>query len=335
MRQRDLFRLVLGLWLSLANLALADAPANTGEPPSAEARKEASVHFTRGVELFEEGAFRAALVEFERAYSIAPDYRLLYNIGHAHSELHDYLRATQSYERYLGDGGGAVNAERRREVEGMLSSLANRVARLSIHANMASAEVFVDDQRVGLSPLASTVPVNVGRHRVFARTASGFTGEQLVDVAGGDLAEVSLTLTSQLPQATPSHGRIATDGSERGLSPLQKAAIGSWAVVVPLAAAAIATGVIASQKADERDELLQQRPVDMLLKRKAGDLKDSVRSLAIASDCLTAASVLMVGTGLVLWLRGKSLADRAKTAAKPRALALDVGFGNARLSGHF
>lgn len=344
MCQRDLLRLLLSLGLSLASILFvhthvsAQAPAGGGGAPSAEARKEASLHFSRGVELFEEGAFRAALVEFERAYAIAPDYRLLYNIGHAHNELHDYLGATQSYERYLADGGSAVNAERRREVESMLSSLAGRVARLSIHTNIASAEVFVDDQRAGVAPLASTIPVNVGRHRVFARTASGFTGEKLVDVAGGDLTEVNLELTSPTPQASgqPLGRSTPADDEARTFAPLQKAAIASWVLVAPLAAAAIATGVVASQKADDRDDLLKQRPVDAALKDKAGELRDSARTLALASDCLTAASVLVAATGVVLWFQGKRhRAERRDAHSKPRAVALDVGFGTARLVGQF
>ena len=86
---------VVVLCLLLQSSALAQSP---------EQKAQASQHFRRGVELFQEEAFRAALAEFQRAYEIAPDYRLLYNIGQTKLELHDYLGAAQSYERYLQAG---------------------------------------------------------------------------------------------------------------------------------------------------------------------------------------------------------------------------------------
>ncbi|MCL2449171.1 MAG: tetratricopeptide repeat protein, partial [Polyangiaceae bacterium] len=47
--------------LSLSTTALAD-----------DANREAAAHFTRGVTYYGEGDYPAALVEFDRAYAIAP-----------------------------------------------------------------------------------------------------------------------------------------------------------------------------------------------------------------------------------------------------------------------
>ena len=62
----------------------------------------------RGVELYQDEAYRAALIEFERAYEISPDYRLLYNIGGTKLQLQDFLGAARAYERYLTEGGDEV-----------------------------------------------------------------------------------------------------------------------------------------------------------------------------------------------------------------------------------
>jgi tetratricopeptide (TPR) repeat protein len=106
-----------------------DAPPTTAID---ETKEEARMHFRRGVDLFQEGAHRAALVEFERAYQVAPDFRVLYNIAQAKYQVHDYLGATQMFERYLHEGGNAVPAARRNVVEFTLSSLQDRIARLVI-----------------------------------------------------------------------------------------------------------------------------------------------------------------------------------------------------------
>ena len=118
------------LWLSQG--AQADSP-QPAEPsarapaaqaaPSEETKKQASSHFRRAVELYQEGAFRAALVEFQSAYDIAPDYRLLYNIGQTRLQVQDYLGASRSYEQYLTEGGSQVAPERRTEVETALGAL--------------------------------------------------------------------------------------------------------------------------------------------------------------------------------------------------------------------
>src|SRR5687768_17832532 len=109
---------------SEATSAPADASAE-------DKKKEASARFRRGVELFQESAYRAALVEFEKAYEIAPDYRLLYNIGQTKLQLQDYLGATQSYESYLAQGGGEVPPARRDDVEKQLEALRERVGRIA------------------------------------------------------------------------------------------------------------------------------------------------------------------------------------------------------------
>ena len=102
---------------------------------SEQAKVQASQHFRRGVELFQEEAFRAAMAEFQRAYDIAPDYRLLYNLGQTKLELHDYLGAAQSYERYLAAGYLDITPERRAEVEQALAALRERTASVKIAVN--------------------------------------------------------------------------------------------------------------------------------------------------------------------------------------------------------
>ncbi len=146
---------VIALCLLLQSVAQAQAV-----PPSDTARALASGHFRRGVELFQEGAFRAALVEFQRAYEIAPDHRLLYNIGQTKLELQDYLGAAQSYEGYLSGGYLDIAPERRTAVEEALTALRERVASVDIAVNRKGAEVLIDDVKVGVAPLSTPVLIN-------------------------------------------------------------------------------------------------------------------------------------------------------------------------------
>lgn len=324
-RARAVLAFIVTLWGFLPVTGLAQGPL----APSPEARKQASTHFHRAVSLFEEEAFRAALIEFERAYAIAPDYRLLYNIGRTYIELHDYLHAIQSYERYLADGREGVPAESREQVERDLISLAERVGRLSIHANRDAAEVYVDEQQVGITPLAATVAVNVGRHRVFARAKDGATGETAVDVAGGDLVDVTVELVAPLVTQAPAANTAVAQ--RRSLSTMRWLAISSWALAVPTIATAVATGVMAGGKADDFDSALSVKPATDASKKKVSDSKDAAHKLALTSDVMTGVSVALAVTGLLLWLRGD---DKPKDV-ESKAVSWGVGFGSAHLEGRF
>src|SRR5688500_16492080 len=75
-------------------------------------KTDASLRFGQGVDLFQEGAYEGALVEFEQAYRLAPDYRVLFNIGQARIQLKNYVGAVEALEEYLKQAGKALTAER-------------------------------------------------------------------------------------------------------------------------------------------------------------------------------------------------------------------------------
>src|SRR5256885_16109878 len=79
------------------SLAQAATPTPTGPGPSPSsdpAKMEgARQRYQRGLQLFNEPNFEAARVEFERAYQLAPSYKILYNIGLCYEQLGDYVQA--------------------------------------------------------------------------------------------------------------------------------------------------------------------------------------------------------------------------------------------------
>jgi tetratricopeptide (TPR) repeat protein len=84
---------------------------------------EARSAFQQGIAAFDQGRVSDALVLFERAYSLRPAFKLLYNIGQAQADLKLFRQAIQSFERYLSEGKEAVEPERRAEVEAEISRL--------------------------------------------------------------------------------------------------------------------------------------------------------------------------------------------------------------------
>ncbi|MEO8550761.1 MAG: hypothetical protein ABI678_12335, partial [Kofleriaceae bacterium] len=69
---------------------------------------EAKAHLASGTQLYDENNFRGALVEFQKAYELAPSWRILFNIGQVEMEVQDYAGALRAYTRYLKEGGPDV-----------------------------------------------------------------------------------------------------------------------------------------------------------------------------------------------------------------------------------
>jgi hypothetical protein len=192
----------LALLAVLAAPALAAAqpappPPPPGQPPPSA--DEGKARFQRGVQLFKEGDFRSALVEFRRAYDLSHNFKVLYNIGQTEFEIADYASAQRSFQRYLGEGGAEIDGARRAQVEEDLKKLAARVAKIQITSNVEGAEVLVDDVPVGKTPLAEPVLVSIGRRKVTLLKGGVMSPARFVDLAGGDVGSVAIELAEPKP----------------------------------------------------------------------------------------------------------------------------------------
>jgi hypothetical protein len=293
--------------------------------PSPEAKAEASQHFSRGVELFQEEAYRAALVEFQRAYEVAPDYRLLYNIAQAKLQVQDYLGAAQSYEAYLAEGGKGVPPDRRVSVEQAMTALRERIARVSIGANRDGADVFLDDQKIGTTPLQGTVLMNVGRHRLSARTRDGATDARVIDVAGGDIADVKFELAPPITEKT-----IVVREGDQPMSLQRKLAVVSWSVGGALLVGGAVTAVLTSSASDDLDSKLNILGVD---DDSVQDQRDTIKTLALTTDILLATGGAAAVAGTLMWLLDRPDAEQKETSAAN--LKWGLGLGSLNVSGQF
>jgi hypothetical protein len=219
MRARRL--IVRGVVATVALLAemLAPPPASAQESssPAASLGHEpypgdspnagASTHFRRGVQLYGEADYAGALVEFKRAYSIAPTSATLYNVGEAQYQLQDYAGALKTFQRFLAEFGATDS--HRAEVERSVEVLRTRVGRVSVTTLPVGADITVDDRFVGKTPLNEPVLVSVG-HRKLAASMNGRPPVvSYVDVAAEDDIPVKL----ELPPAPGLVPAVATPAS--------------------------------------------------------------------------------------------------------------------------
>ena len=305
-----------------------------GAPPAAAAPKDpakaddpierARLHYERGLQLFNEENYDAALFEFDRAYELAPSYKILYNMGRIQRQQHNYAAALRSYARYLREGGTGVPPERQAEVEKEISILKPRVAAITVKVNIDGADVYSDDipvctatiesSCVGKSPLRTPIMVNGGRHKITATKAGYAPATSLVSVVGSDAIEVKLDLVSySQPTAAPTN-------------PWKLPMFIGWGVTGAGLITAGITGYLATSAKDD-----QQAAVDRFgtTRSELDDAKDKTRTLGNVTDAFLIGSAVAAGVSTYLTIRA--------VRWKGEAASVDVqtGLGNVTVLGKF
>jgi tetratricopeptide (TPR) repeat protein len=262
--------------------------------PNAAATADAGKHFQRGVTLYNEADFRAALVEFRRAYEIAPNAAVLYNIGQTYYQLQNYAAALMALGRYLTEAGST--APHRREVEQTIDTLQTRVGKVAISTSAPGADITVDDELVGKTPLDDAVLVSIGRRKITALRDGRVTETRFVDVAAGDTITVSLT-------AEPAHGNPG------GLPPpspgTSKSTITTgWIVTGIAGAGTLITGGYAWLASRDLSNARNAQPVPAeSVSARADDLSSKsskVKTWSYIADGFLAATVIAGGVTLYL-----------------------------------
>jgi hypothetical protein len=314
---------------SLLACASIAAPA-WAEPPSAA---EADGHFHRGVDLYNEADYRAALIEFRRAYDLAPAYQVLYNIGETSYQLQDYAAALKTLEQYLSEGGARLSPDRRAEVEKEVAKLRLRVARMVFVTPLADVEISVDEVSVGKTPFDGPVIVSAGRRKIVASKAGRPSLTKLIDVAGGDTLSVPLSLADA--EATPALAPSTAVGAPA--TPTTPAAPRSvplwpWVTTGALAAGAAVTGILAlGASSDLRGKLeaFPANPDDITSAR------GTTRALALTTDVLIGAAAVMGGVSIYLTVTGRGSPDRTEKQGQIPVVRLGATPGGVRVLGTF
>jgi hypothetical protein len=195
--------------------------AHTPKPLAQTLTGDAKAAYDAAKLLIADGDFAGAAIKFKAAFDLAGDARLLWNIAACEKNQRHYARAMALVRQYLDTGGDLLTEADRREAQGLLSAIESFVVKLTVVVSEAGADVFVDDDRVGSSPLGAPVVVDIGPRRVAVKKA-GFKGVmQQVAVGGSPDARVELTLEADLHQGkltvtSQPDARISIDGKVVG-----------------------------------------------------------------------------------------------------------------------
>jgi hypothetical protein len=319
----------VALLILLNGHALHAAPPPNNDVALEETVSQAQTRFRRALELYQEGNLDAARAEFHRAYDESPNYRVLYNLAQVQFELHDYPAALATFEKYLHDGGNRIAAERRAQVTADVEKLQSRVALVDIRANVAEAEVFVDDVPVGSLPLSAPVVVSAGRRKIALTRVGYVPATQWLDVGGGDRPRLSFELREVVLSARPERKGIDLTERLAPARPPPRAGDGvpwfGWFATGTLALGAGVAGALALTAAAD----LQRDRTSFGVERAEMDQqKRNVDQLALATDVLIGAAAVSAGVSLYLTLTRKPKLE----SSSPE---LSLGYRSLALSGKF
>lgn len=309
--------------------------ASIPEPTDAAITKEASDRYMRGLELYGQGEYLLALIEFERAYELIPNFRVLYNIGQVRIQLSRYSKAREALETYLAQGSGQIGPERRQQVQADLQMLAERTARLSVVTTEPGAEILMDGVVVGTAPLSEPLLVDAGEHSVEVRKHGFNTWTRRITLAGRDERSLPVTLVAT-PEAKPSPKLVVERRTERHIvtgSPGRSLMWIGWAATGTLALGAGVVGYFGINKANDLESMRTDYGV---ARAQLDQTKSKARTLFLISDITGALAVLTGGISLYLTL---STSDSAPApmdrATRPGMVSLGLVPDGVHVSGRF
>ncbi len=172
--------------------------------------------------------FRGALVEFQRAYELSHNARVLFNVGVTEKLLTHYARAVDAWDKEQSEGGAQLTAAELQELKNAIAIVQQFVTTIDVTASEPDATLSIDDYPVGKTPFGGPVRIDVGKH-VLKLTKDGFVDAvEPVDVAAGAKTPVSFKLEplnkTALVAVTVGGAPAATvfvDGKDMGPAPFK------------------------------------------------------------------------------------------------------------------
>lgn len=180
--------------------AHAPKPAAASKPLAQALTGQAKADYEAGRTLFGDGDYPGALIKFQSAYDASKDPRLLYNVAYCEKNLRHYAKVIATLRRYLAEGDGYLTDKDRKDAQDLITTIQPFTTNATIHVNQDGAQVFVDDEPVGTTPLSGPVVLDIGERKVRV-TKDGFEPfEKTIPVGGSATVNLDVALQPEVHQ---------------------------------------------------------------------------------------------------------------------------------------
>ncbi len=224
--------LVLSLWGPSAVVLLlapsAAAQATKPKPLSQSLTGAAKADFEAAKVLANDGDYAGALIKFQSSYDESKDARVLWNVAFCQKNLRHYSKVAATLKRYLSEGGPLLSATDKKDAQDLIAMIEPFTTRATLRVREEGAQVYVDDELVGTSPLASAQILDIGERKIRV-TKDGFRPyERALIVGGGAEVTVDVPLEKEVHEGkliveAPPGATIFLDGKPVGTGKTEQA----------------------------------------------------------------------------------------------------------------
>lgn len=219
----------------------AAAPAPAPEPPPPPAPPPgppalaetltgaAKADYESGKLLYGDGDYAGSLVKFSSAYDQSKDPRLLWNMAACEKNLRRYSKALKLVRQYVKDGDQVLGEEDKKEAAELIKVMEPFTAKLQVNVDEPGAEVTLDDEVLGTSPVEPVI-VDIGTRKLRVRKAEFEEVAKEVPVGGAAQVALDVKLVKILHE-----GRLNVKASNDATIAIDDKVVGtgSWAGVLP------------------------------------------------------------------------------------------------------
>jgi len=221
----------LALLCANAGEALAQHAARA-KPLAQSLPADAKRDYDAGKMLFDDGDYATALLKYRAAYDATHDARLLWDVAVCEKSLRHYARTLATLGRYLSEGGELLSPGDRRDAQDLSRAIAPFTSAQTINVSEEGAEIWVDGELVGRSPLPAPVVLDLGTRHVRI-VEDGFRPWSLDMPVGGSAPTAIAALlrkeAGHLDLTVPAGATVTIDGLEAGHGPSVSADLPSGA----------------------------------------------------------------------------------------------------------
>ena len=205
----------------------AQAKSDAPKPLAQTLTGAAKADFQAAKLLANDGDFAGALIKFQRAYEASKDPRILWNVAYCQKNLRRYSKVTLTLNRYIEEGKALLSPSDKKEAQDLIAMIEPFTTRATFRVNQAGAEIFVDDELVGTSPLATPVVLDIGERRLRVAKSGFASFEKSLVVAGGPELTIDVTLEKELHEGklvveAPAGAEVFIDDRRLGLGRVEQ-----------------------------------------------------------------------------------------------------------------
>lgn len=207
---------VLCLLFSTVSFLAAPSIAFAEDDATVEAARE---RFKEGVEFFDNKEYERARLAFVQAYALKPHPAVLLNLAQSELRSGHEAEAATHFAKYLREHAEATEEQRDAAREG-LERAKESIGVVTLTVSQSGAEVTVDGNNVGSSPLNDPLYLSPGEHTVVAQKG-GETARTTLSIQAGSTTSENLTLGGAAPATaptTPKESRDETDEADEDVS---------------------------------------------------------------------------------------------------------------------